>query len=891
MTRTLVSLLVQIVFLTRNRTSPITFKAGPDDTVRQSRNATAHRLLLTDDSGGRARFSSLLVAVIILTGLLVVVFVVEAGNAKDFTANTDMTSGTNYSPSGVPTNTDDVRITRTSTATLRITASAATMESLSVANGNAFTISNGTSGATNSTLNLGNSAGFTNTFSGVANDLIYLTGNSTLTIQGPNGGGGAGTGVLNSVLQSSGNFNIGTGSTFTISSVISGSGKSISKTSGGTATLSGANTYAGGTTVSAGVLRLGSDGVVSAGGAITSGPVGTSTVTLSDTSNLSSSSTTARTLQNNLSLSGNITLGNAVDTGALTFNSTDGTNTLSTAATATLTGDTTLTTASVITISDVISGNFNLTKAGSSTLALGGANTYGGNTTINTGTLALTGSGSSANSPTITVAGGATFDVSGRTSTLTLQSSQTLNGTGTVSSGTINCSASGLTMGSTSPLTLLYANGNPTLTVTGGALTLASGNPVTVTVSGSALTAGDYTLISSSSGGSVAGAAPTTVMVVPGGLDTGMAASLQITSGQLILQVATPTAANGNVSGQIVDSNGNPVEGAAVRMTGTQNRLTVSDAQGNYRFDNVETNGFYTVVPTRANYSFSPSQRSFSALGQHTDAAFNASSTGNALNPLDATEYFVRQQYLDFLNREPDESGFNFWVNNIESCGANAQCREAKRIDTSAAFFLSIEFQQTGYLVYRTYQAAYGDIPKLPVPIKLSEFKPDTREIGNGVIVLQSGWEQKLEDNKQAFAAEFVQRPRFASAYPTSITPSEFVDKLFTNAGLTPGDADRTAAINEFGPATTTTDAAARGRALRRVAENATLAQQEFNRAFVLMEYFGYLQRDANTGPDTDFSGYHFWLDKLNAFGGNCQNAEMVKAFLVSGEYRGRFPL
>src|SRR5205823_11765800 len=120
---------------------------------------------------------------------------------------------------------------------------------------------------------------------------------------------------------------------------------------------------------------------------------------------------------------------------------------------------------------------------------------------------------------------------------------------------------------------------------------------------------------------------------------------------------------------------------------------------------------------------------------QHTDAAFTASPNSSGINPLDASEYFVRQQYLDFLNREPDEAGFNFWVNNIESCGSDAKCREVKRIDTSAAFFLSIEFQQTGYLVYRMYDAAYGNLPEAPVPVKLSEFKPDTQKIGRGVVV------------------------------------------------------------------------------------------------------------------------------------------------------------
>ena len=170
----------------------------------------------------------------------------------------------------------------------------------------------------------------------------------------------------------------------------------------------------------------------------------------------------------------------------------------------------------------------------------------------------------------------------------------------------------------------------------------------------------------------------------------------------------TPTAANGDVSGQILDNHGNPVEGAAVRMSGTQNRLTVTDAQGNYHFDDVQTNGFYIVTPSRSNFSFNPAQRSFSELGAHTAAVFTGTSTGTSLNPLDSTEYFVRQQYLDFLGREPDEGGFNFWVNNIESCGSDLACREVKRIDTSKAYFLSIEFQQTGFLVYRAYEAAYG---------------------------------------------------------------------------------------------------------------------------------------------------------------------------------------
>src|SRR5206468_4365589 len=123
-------------------------------------------------------------------------------------------------------------------------------------------------------------------------------------------------------------------------------------------------------------------------------------------------------------------------------------------------------------------------------------------------------------------------------------------------------------------------------------------------------------------------------------------------------------------------------------------------------------------------------------------------------------------------------------------------------------------FQQTGYLVYRFYKGAYGNLPGAPVPLRFSEFLPDTQKIGQGVIVNQAGWETVLENNKQAFAAEFVQRSRFTSAYPTSLTPEQFVDTLFTNAGVVPLSSDRTAAINEFGAASNTADGLARGRAL-----------------------------------------------------------------------------
>jgi cytochrome c peroxidase len=258
-------------------------------------------------------------------------------------------------------------------------------------------------------------------------------------------------------------------------------------------------------------------------------------------------------------------------------------------------------------------------------------------------------------------------------------------------------------------------------------------------------------------------------------------------------------------------------------------------------------------------------------------------------NPIDDTQTYVTQQYRDFLNREPDQSGLAFWTNQINSCGADQSCITAMRTNVSAAFYLSIEFQQSGYLVYRFYKSAFGNLTNAPAPVVLSDFSPDAQKIGQGVVVNQTGWETTLENNKQAFATEFVQRSRFVSAFPNALTPAQFVDQLFANAVVVPSSTERAAAIDEFGAAANTADLAARARALRRVAENATLAQQEFNRAFVLMQYFGYLRRNPNDAPDNDYQGYTFWLNKLNSFGGNFENAEMVKAFVSSIEYRQRF--
>ena len=334
-----------------------------------------------------------------------------------------------------------------------------------------------------------------------------------------------------------------------------------------------------------------------------------------------------------------------------------------------------------------------------------------------------------------------------------------------------------------------------------------------------------------------------------------------------------PTNTFGDVTGQITNSSdGTPVPGTVIGMTGTQTRKTITDANGNYRFDNVQTSGVYTVTPSRANFSFNPAQRSLSNLGNNTDAAFTAISTGGTNNPLDTPEYFVRQHYVDFLNREPDESGFNFWSDQIIGCGSDLTCIDRRRVNVSAAYFLSIEFQETGGLVDSLYRASYSRRPLY------NEFVPDTQTVGHNVIVGVSGWEQQLATNKQTFIDAWVQRASFVNAYG-SLPDDAYVDTLISHTGVNFTSSERNALVNSLVNHTAT-----RAAVLRQIAEDGRFVSAKFNQAFVMMEYFGYLRRDPDDG------GYQFWLDKLNQFGGNFEKADMVKAFIVSGEYRDRFP-
>ncbi len=227
------------------------------------------------------------------------------------------------------------------------------------------------------------------------------------------------------------------------------------------------------------------------------------------------------------------------------------------------------------------------------------------------------------------------------------------------------------------------------------------------------------------------------------------------------------------------------------------------------------------------------------------------------MNPLDTTEYFVRQQYLDFLNREPEEGGFTSWVNEINNCAVgDTSC---DRVHVSEMFFRSAEFQQRGYFVYRFYSASFGRKPDY------AEFTPDMARVSGFLS------NDQLEAAKTQYVNDFMARPAFASQY-NSLSNAAYVDALTNAAGISL--ANRQTLIDALNAGTQT-----RAQVLRQIAESGEVYQKYYNQAFVVMEYFGYLRRE----PD---ALYLDWINTLNQTG---DSRHMVNGFVNSTEYRNRF--
>jgi hypothetical protein len=234
-------------------------------------------------------------------------------------------------------------------------------------------------------------------------------------------------------------------------------------------------------------------------------------------------------------------------------------------------------------------------------------------------------------------------------------------------------------------------------------------------------------------------------------------------------------------------------------------------------------------------------------------------------NPIDDAQFFVRQQYLDFLNRQPEAAGLAFWTNQITQCGSNASCINQRRVEVSAAFFLSDEFQNRGFFIYRIYNTLAGTRPTY------LDYMADLNRLTG----------PNLDQDKQAYVEEFLLRPVVLVAFPLSQNRDQFIDTLLLrlqSAGINL-NSKRNELVAEYNAGANQLNS--RARVVIKLIGYTEYSQTQLNAAFVLEEYFGYLRREP------DGAGYQFWLNVLNSNGGNFKG--MVCAFLASQEYQERF--
>jgi hypothetical protein len=262
------------------------------------------------------------------------------------------------------------------------------------------------------------------------------------------------------------------------------------------------------------------------------------------------------------------------------------------------------------------------------------------------------------------------------------------------------------------------------------------------------------------------------------------------------------------------------------------------------------------------------------------------------------------------LNREPDEPGLAFWTDNIEKCNDPArrpadqtvtQCTDKQREATAIAFFMSPEFQMTGGFVYRLYKGSLSGTPNYDGGTSESpgrfptsaEFTHDMGQVSEGIVASNQLSGAVVEANRNRLAAEFVLRPEFVAKYG-GLNNTLYVQELFNTSGLAVTAAEKQALVDGLTNGTET-----RASVLRKVVDGTVVTgvgnvqfmtpyaqafiNQENRRLFVYMEYVGYLRRN----PDA--AGFIFWLGKLNFFNGDPFQAEMVRSFILSPEYRSRF--
>ena len=314
-----------------------------------------------------------------------------------------------------------------------------------------------------------------------------------------------------------------------------------------------------------------------------------------------------------------------------------------------------------------------------------------------------------------------------------------------------------------------------------------------------------------------------------------------------------------------------PLSSAATLLTAPR-WIDFATARDTLRFAAGETTKSFTIIILDDGFMEGAETLGLTLSSPTTGTALGSTSTATltitdndtsaTANPVESSPFFVRQHYIDFLSREPEQDGFDAWVGVLNRCGgggpgSNPSC---DRVEVSASFFRSREFQVKGFFVYRFYKVSLGRMPKY------AEMVPD-------MVRVTALTDAELPGKLDTFTAEWVQREEFKGIYD-ALSNAAFVDKLLQTAGVTLSTRNQLVADLNSGAKT-------RAQALRAVVESQEVSNKEYNEAFVAMQYFGYLRRD----PEAD--GFNAWLRVINANPSDYRT--MVHGFVTSVEYRLRF--
>jgi hypothetical protein len=251
-------------------------------------------------------------------------------------------------------------------------------------------------------------------------------------------------------------------------------------------------------------------------------------------------------------------------------------------------------------------------------------------------------------------------------------------------------------------------------------------------------------------------------------------------------------------------------------------------------------------------------------------------------------DFFIQQQYIDFLRRFPETSGLQFYVNILNGCAASdTECIKYTRGALSANFFRSPEFQRKGSFVMYLYMTTVGQRPITPAelndPTKVD--RPHYQEFMTDLQSISDPNDANSDALKNTLSTAWLQRAEIQAKFG-ALTNSDFVKKLESTAGVTLGN--EAALISGLNGNTMS-----RAQVLRSVAESPEVNAKFYKAAFVTMEYFGYLRRDPEScfgSSDPANCGYIFHNSRFQLTADeNFLENTIVRGFIESPEYVGRF--